>query len=108
MKEEKSKKGVNKRTPEMVRDTPRRSTLRSGNNKETEEESDEDTDSADEGEEEENRERSPTLERNMMKLEEKTRKIELKGEDSSMVDANSMETEPPAEWRDDDCVVCGV
>ena len=82
--------------------------MRSGNCKETEEESDEDTDSADEGEEEVNRERSPTLERNMMKLEEKTRKIELRGEDSSMVDANSMKTEPPAERREEDCVVCGV
>ena len=105
IKEEKSKRNISKRTPEMVRDTPRRNTLRSGNSKETEEDSGEDTESADE---EIIRERSPTLERNIKNLEEKTRKIELKGEDSSMAEINSMETEPPVERGEEDCVNCGV
>ena len=38
-KEEKSKKNINRKTPEMVRDTPRKNMLRSGNSKETEDDS---------------------------------------------------------------------
>ena len=38
-KEEKSKKSISKKTPEMVRDTPRKNTLRSGNSHEAEGES---------------------------------------------------------------------
>ena len=52
-KEEKKKKGMSKRTPETVRDTPRKHTLRSvdknkGESKETEVDSEEESDSAEE------------------------------------------------------------
>ena len=99
-KEEKSKKNLSRKTPEMVRDTPRKNTLRSGNSKEAEDDSGKDTESAEEIEEteEESRDsrervRSPTLERNLKNIEEKTREIKLKGEEPTTVNIDSMETE---------------
>ena len=64
-KEEKCKKGNNRKTPETVRDTPRRCTLRSGDCKQTEDDSGEETESVrstkeedkDEEKEDEERER---------------------------------------------------
>ena len=95
----------------MVRDTPRKNTLRSGNSKETEDESGDDTESVEEEEkdkEERDRVRSSTLERNMENIEEKTRKIKLKNEDSTTANMDSMETERMLDRGEEECVNCAT
>ena len=63
-----------------------------------------------EEEEEDSRDRvrSSTLERNMENIEEKTRKIKLKGEDSTTVNVDSMETERMSDRGEEECVNCAT